>query len=209
MSRLLLAFRCFFAVLLGSRLPTELLRAPALLPPAEPAPSEPAEPAQSAPPQPAEPAAPPPSATTAPLPPVPAPPSAEPADAGAARRGGAVLLLSILQREGRLVDFLMEDIDDYNDAQIGAAVRDIHRGCRKALGEHLQIAPVRPEPDEAPVRVDEGFDPSHIQMIGNLRGRPPFHGTLKHHGWIARTVTLPELPPSCDPLIIKAAEVEV
>src|SRR5207253_6846543 len=38
--------------------------------------------------------------------------------------GAAVQLLAILQREGRLLDFLQEDVDGYADAQIGAAVRD-------------------------------------------------------------------------------------
>src|SRR5689334_12156097 len=66
---------------------------------------------------PAVPPAPPPSALP-PAPPVP---------------DGAVELLALLQREGRFVDFLEEAIDGYADAQIGAAARDIHRGCRRIL----------------------------------------------------------------------------
>ncbi len=148
-------------------------------------------------------------------PPVKEPPAKEPAakepaqSAEEARRGGAIQMLAILQREGRLIDFLMEDVDAYADAQIGAAVRDIHRGCRKGLKEHFQIAAIRPEPDEAAVRVEEGYDPARVRLIGNIAGRPPFHGTLRHHGWRASSVLLPALPQSHDPLVIAPAEVEL
>ena len=107
------------------------------------------------------------------------------------------------------LDFLQEEVDGYSDAQIGAAVRDIHKGCRRGLDEHLQVAAIRPEPDEAAVRVDAGYDPSRVRLIGNLVGKPPFHGTLRHHGWAARNVTLPDLPESHDPLVINPAEVEL
>src|SRR5262245_33081023 len=69
-------------------------------------------------------------------------------------------LLTILQREGRLVDFFLEDVDGYTDEQIGAAVRDIHRNCRKALLEHLALEPVVPEAEGTAVTVPAGFDPS-------------------------------------------------
>ncbi|MDW8283128.1 MAG: DUF2760 domain-containing protein, partial [Myxococcales bacterium] len=135
---------------------------------------------------------------------VPAAPSAE-----ELRHRGAVQVLALLQREGRLVDFLMEEVAGYTDAQIGAAARDIHRGCRKALLEHLEVVPIRPEPDEAAVRIDEGYDPSAVRLIGNIQGKPPFHGTLRHHGWRVQRVRLPDLPPSHDPLVIAPAEVEL
>ena len=97
--------------------------------------------------------------------------------------GPDLRILAVLQRDGRLVDFLEEDIDAYTDAQIGAAVRDIHRGCRKALREYLTIEPVltgrrrvrstsRPTSTRPPIR-----------LIGNVDGSPPFNGVLKHHGW--------------------------
>src|SRR5690242_20660684 len=47
------------------------------------------------------------------------------------RVDSAVQLLALLQREGRLLDFLGEPIDSFNDAQVGAAVRAIHKGCKK------------------------------------------------------------------------------
>lgn len=228
MSRILLAIRCFFAVLFASRLPSEaarLLPASELLKdlqlrpddePAEaPAPAKPdARPAEPTPPVAVAPPveAAPPVVEAAPAPPA-APPRPTPEEEHAAaaelRRRGAIQLLAILQREGRLVDFLMEDLAGYDDAQIGAAVRDIHRDCKRGLAEHVKVVSVRPEPDEAAVRIDEGYDPSRVRLIGNITGKPPFHGTLKHHGWAAKTITLPDPPASHDPLVINPAEVEL
>jgi hypothetical protein len=121
----------------------------------------------------------------------------------------AIQLLAILQREGRLLDFLQEDVDAYSDAQIGAAVRDIHRGCKKALQEHLPLEPVLREPENAQVRVDPGFDPSRIRLTGNVVGEPPFTGALRHHGWRVAKVALPSPAKATDPTVVAPAEVEL
>ena len=133
----------------------------------------------------------------------------EPAAQADQRRRGAVQVLAMLQREGRLLDFLSEDIDSYTDGQIGAAVRDIHRGCRKALAEHVKLAPIRPEPDEAVVRIAAGHDASQVRLIGQVSGRPPFEGTLRHHGWRSTQINLPDIPAGHDPTVICPAEVEI
>ena len=122
---------------------------------------------------------------------------------------GAIQLLGLFQREGRLVDFLREDISGYTDAQIGAAVRDIHRGCRKVLDERMSIAPILDEKEEAQVRLDAGFDPARIRVIGNVVGEPPFVGTLRHPGWRTARADLPELNRGADSSVIAAAEVEI
>jgi hypothetical protein len=125
---------------------------------------------------------------------------------------GALQLLSLLQREGRLVDFLAEGIDAYSDAQIGAAARDVHRGLRRALGEVLPTEPVMPEREDAKVRVDPGFDPRRIRLTGHVVGEPPFTGTLRHHGWRVREVKLPELvrgDAELDLTVVAPAEVEL
>jgi hypothetical protein len=122
---------------------------------------------------------------------------------------GAVQLLALLQREGRLLDFLQEEIDGYSDDQIGAAVRDIHRGCKKVLAEHAPLEPVLAGQENASVRVDPGFDPSRIRLTGNVVGEPPFTGTLKHHGWRTSKVVLPELTNTSDPTVVAPAEVEL
>ncbi len=125
---------------------------------------------------------------------------------------GALQLLSLLQREGRLVDFLAEAIDGYSDAQIGAAARDVHRGLRRALADHLPTEPVLREQEEAQVRVDPGFDPRRIRLTGRVVGEPPFTGTLRHHGWRVREVKLPELvrgDGELDLTVVAPAEVEL
>ena len=222
MSRFLLALRCFFAVLLRFRLPDDAVR---LLPPdakrlpdakpvnrtdaAQDAVAE-AKPVEAKPVETKPVEAKPVEAKPVEAKPVeikPAEPSA--ADRDALRQRGAVQLLSVLQREGRLIDFLLEDIDGYSDAQVGAAVRDIHRGCRKGLSEHLQIVPIRPEPDEALVKIAAGHDPSQVRLIGHVTGRPPFEGSLRHHGWRTTKCSLADIPAGHDPTVICPAEVEI
>ena len=122
---------------------------------------------------------------------------------------GAVRLLAVLQREGRLVDFLMEDVAGYDDAQVGAAARGVHAGCRKALAEVVTLEPVEPGEEGSPVTVEAGFDASAIRLVGGVRGDPPFTGTLAHHGWRATRVALPDLPDSMDAMVVCPAEVEV
>jgi hypothetical protein len=124
--------------------------------------------------------------------------------------GPDLRILAVLQRDGRLVDFLQEDIDGYSDSQIGAAVRDIHRGCRKSLHDYLSIEPIISAVEEAHVQVPTDFDPAAIRLIGNVDGKPPYQGVLKHHGWRVRAVHLPVLPAARDDSsVLSPAEVEL
>ncbi len=134
----------------------------------------------------------------------PATPAAPPRPSGAPLR-----LLALLQREGRLVDFLMEDVQAYSDEQVGAAVRDIHRQCRAALAEHLDLQPVLNQAEGSPVEVTPGFDPSAIRLTGNVTGQPPFRGTLQHHGWRVKSVKLAPPAEGQDEFILAPAEVEL
>ena len=140
-----------------------------------------------------------------PAPPVPAAPPAE----RKAFEERAVQMLSILQKNGRLIDFLKEDIAGYDDSQIGRAVRDIHKGCRETLEEHVRIEPVMKESEGTIVSVNKGFDPSAIRLTGNVVGDPPFRGTIRHSGWRATATSLPPIPESRDASIIEPAEVEI
>ena len=124
--------------------------------------------------------------------------------------GPDLRVLAVLQRDGRLVDFLQEDIDPYSDAQIGAAARDIHRGCRKALRDYLTVSPILPGLEESEVTIAPDFDPASIALTGNVQGSPPFRGVLKHHGWRDEAVHLPALPGARDESSVLApAEVEI
>ncbi|MGZ3439286.1 MAG: DUF2760 domain-containing protein [Polyangia bacterium] len=199
--RLWLAIKCFFLILFTRRLPADA----ALLLPAESLkgralPPQEAELVESSPPS---------------IGGIPELDSTQPMTAPVLKaatadgNGAAVQLLAILQREGRLLDFLQEDVDAYSDAQIGAAVRDIHRGCKKALAEHMPLEPVLREKENAQVRVDPGFDPSRIRLVGNVVGEPPFTGALRHHGWRIAKVTLPAPARGTDPSVVAPAEVEL
>ncbi len=151
-------------------------------------------------PRPEQPALPPPS------PPKPAP---KPAPAKADPSAGALLLLGLFQREGRLVDFLHEPIDGYDDAAIGAAVRDVHKGMKKVLADHVPLVPVVEAEENEPYTVDAGFDPQRIRLTGSVAGSPPFKGTLRHHGWRATKVVLPDAAAGLDLAVVAPAEVEV
>lgn len=124
--------------------------------------------------------------------------------------GPDLRVLAVLQRDGRLIDFLEEEIDGYSDAQIGAAVRDIHRGCRKSLHDYLTLEPVMKAVEEERVTVASDYDPAAIRLIGNVNGAPPFQGVLKHHGWRVKEAHLPTLPATRgDATVLSPAEVEV
>ena len=124
--------------------------------------------------------------------------------------GPDLRVLAVLQRDGRLVDFLQEDIDAYTDDQVGAAVRDIHRGCRKALRDYLTVEPILPSQEGESVLVAADFDPAEIRLTGDVQGTPPFRGVLKHHGWKVKSVHLPVIPGARDDSAVLApAEVEI
>ena len=97
----------------------------------------------------------------------------------------------------------------HDDSDIGAAVRDIHRGCKKVIDEHLELEAVMPGDEEDEVSVPKGFDPGEVRLIGEVSGEPPFKGTLRHHGWRATKVKLPTLSEGVDRHVIAPAEVEI
>jgi hypothetical protein len=118
-------------------------------------------------------------------------------------------LLALLQREGRLIDFFLEDISAYQDSDIGAGVRELHRKAQAVLKEHLTLEPVLPQKEEETVTVPAGFDPSAIRLTGNVSGNPPFRGTLKHHGWRVKDYKLAAPPEGQDEFVVAPAEVDL
>jgi hypothetical protein len=118
-------------------------------------------------------------------------------------------LLALLQREGRLLDFLLEDISAATDDQIGAGVRELHRQAQAVIKEHLVLEPVLAKSEGETVEVPAHFDPSAIRLTGNVTGQPPFRGILQHHGWRVKNYTLPAPPEGQDLLVLAPAEVEL
>lgn len=121
----------------------------------------------------------------------------------------ALQLLGLLQQEGRLLDFLQEDVGAYTDADIGAAARVVHEGCGKVLREYLEIEPISDREEGVQMTLDAGFDAAAIRLTGNVVGRPPFTGTLVHRGWRATGVKLPKLANGHDARVLAPAEVEL
>lgn len=126
----------------------------------------------------------------------------------AASEASALQLLALLQREGRLVDFLQQDIAGFGDAEIGAAVRVVHEGCRKALREHADIVPVRGEEEGTRVRL-ETYDAAEVKLTGDVHGTGPFSGILRHRGWRATRLSLPTAVANHDARVLAQAEVEL
>ncbi len=147
-------------------------------------------------------AAPPPVATKPPAAPAAAPLRQADTDA-------ALQLLSLLQREARLIDFAGEDLSGYADAQIGSAARLVHEGCAKVLREHFSIVPVREEAEGSRITLPAGFDAAAVRLTGNVVGQPPFSGSLSHRGWRATEVRLPRLAERHDARVLAPAEVEL
>lgn len=121
----------------------------------------------------------------------------------------ALQLLAILQREGRFIDFLQEDIAGFGDADIGAAARVVHVGCKRALDQHLKLAPIRSEAEGAAVVLEPGFDAARNRVTGNVVGAPPFKGRLAHPGWEVVRIDLPRVAAGHTASVVAPAEVEL
>ncbi|HVH42753.1 MAG TPA: DUF2760 domain-containing protein [Labilithrix sp.] len=128
---------------------------------------------------------------------------------GAAKTEAALQLLALFQREGRFVDFLEEDVASFSDADIGAAARVVHTGCRKALREHVKLEPVRVEEEGAKVTLAAGANPNEVKLTGNVQGKGPHTGVLRHRGWRAVDVHLPTAVAGHDAHVVAQAEVEL
>ena len=121
---------------------------------------------------------------------------------------GALQILGILQRDSRLIDFLMEDIAGYSDDQIGAAVREMHDQCRDSVARYITLQPVI-DGVEGTFANAGSNDPNLVKFVGNVPAKPPSGGTLRHKGWRAARVDLPALAARQDPAVIAPAEIEI
>lgn len=121
---------------------------------------------------------------------------------------GALQILSILQRDSRLVDFIMEDIAGYSDDQVGAAVRGLHEQARESLSRYVKLEPVI-DGVEGTFTKPVVSDPAAVKFIGNVPAGKPSGGLLRHKGWRAGKIDLPPLNPKQDAGIIAPAEIEI
>jgi hypothetical protein len=174
LSRVVLAFRCFFNILFQGRLSDPAITELGLSRRAAPV-----------------------TATPAPAP----PPVSKASD-------GALQILAIMQRDSRLLDFLMEDLTSYSDDQIGAAVRELHDQCRDAVCRYVTLQPVI-DGVEGTFAQAPSKDPNIVKFVGNVPATPPSGGTLRHKGWRAVKVDLPALPSRQDASVLAPAEIEV
>ena len=145
------------------------------------------------------------------LPPVPAniPQALPPVPPDVPGRSEAITLLAALQRESRLVDFLMESLDGYSDAQVGAAARSVHNDAAKLLRRFFDLQPLVTQAEESPIEIPEP-DPGKYLLSGNVSGSKPIRGILVHAGWKATCCELPSFQGNPENLLIVApAEIEI
>lgn len=156
-------------------------------------------------------------AKPAPATPAPEPkptPARAPAPEPASTRQAEAQILAVLgafQAKGRLIDFLKDDVAAYSDAQVGAAARVVQQGCKGALDDLFEIAPVSMEKEGSLVTVPEGAPSDEYRLAGKVSGAPPFRGTLTHKGWKATRVKLPRVLAGADDRLppIAPAQVEL
>lgn len=124
---------------------------------------------------------------------------------------GALQVLGILQRDARLIDFLMEDITNYADEQVGAAVRTLHADSKATLARHVTLLPVLDAVEGTYQKLDasKAPDPNRIKLIGNVPANGKAQGgTLRHRGWKVEKVDLPAIGKQ-DVTILAPAELEI
>ena len=122
---------------------------------------------------------------------------------------GATYTLVLMQREGRLVDFLMENIDAYSNEQIGTAVRNIHKGSAKVLSENFNIKPLVNSSENSAIEVSDGFDPYAYKLSGTVPEKGPYKGTLTHKGWTVSKTNFPKRSDAVNPNIVHPTEVQL
>ena len=123
---------------------------------------------------------------------------------------GAVQMLSILQRDSRLIDFLMEDIAAYDDEQVGAAVRTLHDQCRDSLKRYAELKPVIDGVEGTFTSLSAtpvAQNPALVKFIGNVPAGVPQGGVLRHKGWRAEKVNIPV--PAHGVGVVAPAEIEI
>lgn len=125
------------------------------------------------------------------------------------RRDGALWLLGHLQREGRFVDFLQQDVTSFKDQEVGEAARVVHAGCKKAIASVLEVEAIRAEQEGSAVKLEADYDKAANKLTGDVKGSAPYNGTLRHKGWRALNPKLPTPTKGDEPSVLCPAEIEL
>jgi hypothetical protein len=137
------------------------------------------------------------------------PEAPEPAPKSPAR-SDALTLLAALQREARFVDIIQEPLDQYNDAQVGGAAREVLKDCGKVVQRIFDLQPVVAEEEGASVELSSDFDAGVYRLTGNVGNETPSSGSLVHHGWQANQCDVGQWSGSDGTaMIVAPAELEI
>jgi hypothetical protein len=106
-----------------------------------------------------------------------------------------------------LVDLICEPLDEFSDAQIGAAAREVLKESRVALDRLFAIKPLAEQAEGQPTEVNSSLSPSRVRLIGKAAGAS---GVIVHRGWQATKCEIPIWRgDSSDSLILAPTEVEI
>lgn len=103
----------------------------------------------------------------------------------------AITLLATLQRDARLIDLIHEDLDQYQDAQVGAAARPCLKQCRQSLDRMLKIEKLFDAAENESVPVEADASPARVRWVGETTSTSG-SAKLVHPGWKATTADLPQ-----------------
>jgi hypothetical protein len=126
--------------------------------------------------------------------------------------GEVLAFLGMLQDKGRFLDFVMEDITPYDDAQVAGASRVVHQGCAGVIKEYLSLGPVYAGQEGEPTVIDKATDPHRYRLLGKAGDAPPYKGVVIHRGWKTTKLALPRYSKPVDRAaenVITPMEIEV
>ena len=145
-----------------------------------------------------------------PSPPTVKPRSSEAPAKPAPTRSDAISLLAALQRESRLLDIVNEPLEDYSDAQVGAASRDVLKSSGKVIERMFGLVPLTEAAEGSQIETPAEFDSAEYRLTGNVSGTAPFRGSVAHHGWKATRCEVPQWTGnSASAMIVAPIELEI
>jgi len=118
-------------------------------------------------------------------------------------QNSAITLLATLQRDARLIDLIQEDLDQYQDAQVGAAARPCLKQCRQSLDRILRIEKLIDANENDTVNVPATASAGRYRWIGESSSTDAtsietIPAKLIHPGWQAVSVELPQWNGNAD-----------